>query len=134
MATAYVDKDYYDTEYIGMFVDEAEFPRFEARARDVINQLTQKRITISGGLSAFTEDVQESIKKATCAQIEYYALYGIDVASAGMSGDSFTVGKVSVSGGGKMVGRTSMISPQTIMSLEQTGLMSNVVQSLRGGA
>ncbi|MHB1152093.1 MAG: head-tail connector protein [Eubacteriales bacterium] len=121
---AYVDKTYYDNDYIGIGTETADFPRYEARAREIIDQITRNRI-VENGLASYSASVQTAIKKAVCAQIDYYVLNGIDAASSGLSAESFTVGKVSVSGA-KVSGKISMVSPQAIAFLEPTGLMSNV--------
>lgn len=125
----YVDKTYYDNTYIGAAVDTTDFPRYEKRAEDVINQLTRNRI-LHAGVSAFSDAMQECIKNAVCAQIEHYVYNGIDAANSGISAESFTVGKVSVSGS-KNAGKQSMVSPQAIAFLEQTGLMSNAADVIR---
>ena len=121
---AYVDKTYYDNTYIGIGTETADFPRYEARACDIIDQITRNRI-VEKGLASYSAGVQTAIKKAVCAQIDYYVINGIDAASSGLSAESFTVGKVSVSGN-KSAGKQSMISPQAVAFLESTGLMSNV--------
>ncbi len=123
---AYVDKTYYDNTYIGIGTETADFARFEARACDIIDQITRNRI-VEKGLSSYSAGVQTAIKKAVCAQIDYYVINGIDAASSGLSADSFTVGRVSVhASSGISSGKRSMISPQAVAFLEPTGLMSNV--------
>ena len=126
---AYVDKTYYDNDYIGIGTETADFPRYEARACDIIDQITRNRI-VENGLASYSASVQVAIKKAVCAQIDYYVINGMDAASSGLSAESFTVGKVSVSGS-KSAGKTSMISPQAVAFLESTGLMSNAAYMFR---
>lgn len=125
----YVDRTYYYDTYYGAAVDTADFPRYEKRAEEVINRLTRNRIADTG-IASYTAAEQETIKNAVCAQIEYYAYNGIDAASSGAISESFTVGKVSVSGG-RPAGKSSMISPQAVAFLEPTGLMSNVAEVSR---
>lgn len=127
---AAVTYDYYANTYMGdPSVTEADFPRYEARAEDAINALIRYR--------AVPPQWQELYKKAICAQIDYYGQYGIEMASSGMMENSFTVGKVSVSGGGRdsraVSGGGTMISPQALSYLEQTGLMSPTVPVCGGG-
>ena len=102
-------------------VTEAAFPRLEARAEDAVNALIRFR--------AVPAQWEKQYQKAICAQVEYYAIYGIEVASAGLMENSFTVGKVSVTGGGasSRSGKASMISPQAVAYLEQTGLLNPAV-------
>lgn len=119
---AVVDYEYYTSTYIGdPAVTEAAFPRLEARAEDAVNALIRFR--------AVPAQFETLYQKAICAQIDYYAIYGIEAASAGLMENSFTVGKVSVTGGGASArsGGASMISPQAVAYLEQTGLMNPAV-------
>ena len=109
-------------------VTEAAFQRLEARAEDAVNALIRFR--------AVPAQFEALYQKAICAQIDYYAIYGIEAASAGLMENSFTVGKVSVAGGGASArsGGASMISSQAVAYLEHTGLMnpSVPVPGLRG--
>ena len=119
---AVVDYEYYTSTYIGdPAVAEAAFPRLEARAEDAVNALIRFR--------AVPAQWEKQYQKAICAQVEYYAIYGIEAASAGLMENSFTVGKVSVTGGGASArsGGASIISPQAVAYLEQTGLLNPTV-------
>ena len=119
---AVVDYEYYTSIYIGdPAVTETDFPRLEARAEDAVNALIRFR--------AVPAQWEKQYQKAICAQVEYYAIYGIEAASAGLMENSFTVGKVSVTGGGATArsGGASMISPQAVAYLEQTGLLNPAV-------
>ena len=119
---AVVDYEYYTSTYIGdPAVTEAAFPRLEARAEDAVNALIRFR--------AVPAQWEKQYQKAICAQIDYYAIYGIEAASAGLMENSFTVGKVSVTGGGAAArsGGASMVSPQAVAYLEQTGLLNPAV-------
>ena len=119
---AVVDYEYYTSTYIGdPAVTEADFHRMEARAEDIINQLIRYKEVPTMW--------QDAYKSAICAQIDYYAIYGIEAASAGLMENSFTVGKVSVTGGGAAArsGGASMIAPQAVAYLEQTGLLNPAV-------
>ena len=119
---AVVDYEYYTCTYIGdPAVTETDFPRLEARAEDAVNALIRFR--------AVPAQFEAQYQKAICAQIDYFSIYGIEAASAGLMENSFTVGKVSVTGGGATArsGGASMISPQAVAYLEQTGLLNPVV-------
>ena len=119
---AVVDYEYYTSTYIGdPAVTEAAFPRLEARAEDAVNALIRFR--------AVPAQWEKQYQKAICAQVDYYAIYGIEAASAGLMESSFSVGKVSVTGGGASArsGGASMISPQAVAYLEQTGLLNPAV-------
>lgn len=131
---AYVDSTYYTDIYIGVSVDPSDFPRYEARAEEIIDLLVRGRIA-SGEIASYPPDVQDKIRKAICAQIEYYVYNGIDVAATGVQTSGFTVGKVSVSKGSSASasvrsGAASMISPQAEALLAQTGLTNPAVGSV----
>ena len=119
---AAVTYEYYTGTYIGdPAVTEADFPRMEARAEDLINQLIRYQTV--------PEMWQTAYQNAICAQIDYYSIYGIDLAAGGIASADFTVGKVSVSGpsGGGMTGAAYMVAPAARAYLEQTGLMNPTV-------
>lgn len=118
---AAVDYEYYTSTYIGdPSVTEADFPRMEARAEDIINQLIRYQTV--------PDMWQTAYQNAICAQIDYYAIYGIDLAAGGIASAGFTVGKVSVSGpsgnASGMTGAASMVAPAARAYLEQTGLLN----------
>ena len=119
---AAVSYEFFKATYVGdTAVTETDFPRLEARAEDAVNALIRFR--------AVPAQWEKQYQKAICAQVEYYAIYGIEAASAGLMENSFTVGKVSVTGGGATArsGGASMISPQAVAYLEQTGLLNPAV-------
>ena len=120
--SANVDFEYYSTVYMGQEADEASFPALCARAGDVIGAMTRWKDPET--LAAFQLTLY---KKAVCAQVDYFAVNGLD-SVAGGTDKGFTVGKVSVNNGtsssatkaGAMAGN---ISPMAIMYLEQSGLL-----------
>lgn len=121
-----VTYDYYTDTFLGEEIDENSFPRYEAKAERLINQVTR-------GMASsprLPSTLQEAVKDAICAQIEYYVLYGLDIAVAGRQGGGFTVGKVSVqaaSNGNAQAGAASMVAPAALAYLEQTGLLNPAV-------
>jgi hypothetical protein len=76
----YITQTDYDDLYKGAAIAEADFDRIALRASDEIDKLTFGRIR-SAGLDSYDDDVQESIKLATCAVAE--ALAQIDTATDG---------------------------------------------------
>ena len=119
---AAVSYEFFKAVYVGdPSVTETDFPRLEARAEDAVNALIRFR--------AVPAQFEALYQKAICAQIDYFAIYGIEAASAGLMENSFTVGKVSVTGGGAAArsGGASMIAPQAVAYLEQTGLLNPAV-------
>lgn len=120
----YADYEFYRTEYVGGPITCDSFRRFSARAEDAINALTRYRID----MAKLPPHAQDLVKRAVCAQVEYYNEYGIETALAGREDSGgFTVGRVSVTGGKKEGGSASMVCPQATMLLEQTGLLSPAV-------
>ena len=119
---AAVSYEFFKATYVGdPAVTETDFPRLEARAEDAVNALIRFR--------AVPAQWEKQYQKAICAQIDYYSVYGIEAASAGLMENSFTVGKVSVTGSGASArsGSASMISPQAVAYLEQAGLLNPAV-------
>lgn len=131
----YVDADYYLNAYYGDPVQPAsDFAKYEARAEDVIDAATFYRVQRQG-LASFAEPIQTLIKKAVCAQINYFVEEGISTAISGQSGEGFTVGKVSVHGKNGVQGSSasSIVCPAAIMLLEQTGLLNPAVPVFDNG-
>lgn len=123
---AIVNYAYYATVYMGQEADECGFNALEARAEDVICSMTRWQLT-EETIASLPPSIQTMAKKAICAQVDYFAINGLDSA-AGNDGRGFTVGKVSITGksGGEVVRKGAMagsVSPLALMYLEQTGLM-----------
>lgn len=122
---AIVNYQYYAQTFFGETIAESDFERYEARAQDAILLMCKNRVT-EDNFSELSSSLQEAVKKAICAQCEYFSLYGLDVANTGVNNGGFTVGKVRVDGGsGKASGMSkTFISPLAISYLEQTGLLN----------
>lgn len=125
---ALVTLEYYQDTFLGEPVAADEFPRYELRAEELILSLIRMNETKAATL---TGDTLTAVKKAICAQIEYFQEYGIGVAVYGKeAGGGFTVGKVSVNNGSSTAaasGARSMIAPAVYVYLEQTGLLNPAV-------
>lgn len=120
-----VSYEYYTSTYLGESVSQADFPRYDLRAESVIRNITKGQ---TDGFDTMPDSMQEAVQNAICAQIEYFSIYGTDVAITGRQGGSFTVGKVSVSNGAEVkTGASSMVCPLAIAYLEQTGLLNPAV-------
>lgn len=126
---AIVNYAYYAETYMGETVAESDFPRLEARAERVVSQITHGRAANYAALPAV---MQEAVKTGICAQIEYYAVMGEDVAITGEMSNGWTVGKVHVNGSARAsaTGAASMVCPAAIAALEQTGLLNGQVPTL----
>ena len=129
---AYADYSFYTDEYIGNAVAETEWPLYSARASQLVDMLTRYQVQ-KQGLDSFPAFVQAQVKLAVCAQADYFAYMGIDLATTGRAGTGFTVGNVSVSYSGKTVqsayGASISVAPAALGFLEQTGLLSREVNA-----
>ena len=78
------------------------------------------------GLDKFSEHVQLLVKKACCAQIEYYQVEGIDLDVTGntLSGQSASIGGFSYSGATTSTSKqANRVAPSCLSYLEGTGLL-----------
>lgn len=125
---AIVTMTWYLDTYYGETIAAADFPRYDARAEDMILGLIRK--TEAQALQ-LPEGTLTQVKKAIGAQIEYLYEYGLSVSVSGReAGGGFTVGKVSVNEGSSAAaasGSRSMIAPAVCVYLEQTGLLNPAV-------
>ena len=129
--SAIVDYEYYSTVYMGSEADEASFPALCARAEDVIGAMVRWQDP-----AAFTPFQLALYKKAVCAQVDFFAVNGLD-SVAGGTDKGFTVGKVSISGksGSDLARKGSMadsLSNLVLMYLEQSGLLNPAVPVVGG--
>ena len=127
---AIVDYPFYTTVYMGSEADLASFPALRARAEDIVGAMTRWAVNDTN-ISALPAHVQTLYKKAICAQVDFFAVNGLDsvTLSAGVD-NGFTVGKVTVHGRSGVSATGSMsgnIAPLAQMYLEQTGLMNPAV-------
>ena len=129
---AYITYQQYIDYYGTCPLTEQEFPVYADLASDTIDNATQYRIVQGGGISALPVLVQTLVQKAAAAQVLYFIQVGLETVLTGQAGQSFTVGKVSVNGGGlanqanKKAG-VLMICPLALSYLEQTKLMERRV-------
>lgn len=126
-----VDFVYYSTVYMGKEADETSFPALCACAEDVVNALVRWQDP-----STFSPFQMTLYKKAICAQVDFFAVNGLD-SVAGSDGRGFTVGKVSVNGVQAQSGASSgamahSMSNLVIMYLEQSGLLNPAVPIVGG--
>lgn len=130
---AIVTYAFYVQQYLGEPVAEDDFPRMEAKAERLINQLTHGRSSLFGDLPVFQQD---AVKDAICAQIEYYSLMGTEISINGdtTGGNGWTVGKVHINSRANNAqaksAAESMLCSAAIAALEQTGLMNPQVPTI----
>lgn len=120
----YVDREYYVGTFKGEPVDDADFPSLCMRAEELIEEMTRYRVTPVTVL-AMPEAVQERVKMAVCAQIEYLDANGgadmdngADLQSAGLGKFNYT--KASGANGST---EQSIYAPRTLRILAPTGLL-----------
>lgn len=120
---SYVDETYYSDTFHGEPVDPADFPSLCERAGELIEELTLYRLTPVTFL-AMPETVQNLVKKAVCAQIEYLDANGGADLDNGSGIQSATLGKFSYAGSAGANGSTeqSRFSPRAERILWPTGL------------
>ncbi len=120
---SYVDETYYIDTFHGEPVDPADFPSLCERAGELIEELTLYRLTPVTFL-AMPEAVQNLVKKAVCAQIEYLDANGGSDLDNEAGIQSATLGKFSYSGSAGVNGGTeqSRFSPRAERILWPTGL------------
>ena len=66
----YVDEAYYNDTFHGEPVNTTDFPSLCLRAEEIVEEMTRYRLTPTSYLT-MPGDMQERVKKAVCAQIEY---------------------------------------------------------------
>lgn len=117
--TQLVDEQFYKEEYVGVTLPDGVFNRYEKRAEDKINEYTADYF-IDHNLSDLPFDSDRlQVKKAICAQIEYFNdLKGTtELASQKGQVKSATIGKFNYS--------KSAISPQN------KSISTNSIEAIR---
>ena len=119
----YVDEAYYNDTFRGEPVDNADFPSLCERAGELIEELTLYRLT-PDTFQTMSESVQDIVKKAVCAQIEYLDANGGSDLDNGAEIQSATLGKFNYSRSAGANGSTeqSRFSPRAERILWPTGL------------
>lgn len=120
----YVDSKYYLDTFKGEPVDDADFPSLCMRAGEIIEEMAMYRVT-PVTILAMPEGVQERVKMAVCAQIEYLDANGgadmdngADLQSAGLGKFNYT--KASGANGST---EQSIYAPRAVRILTPTGLL-----------
>lgn len=128
---AYITYDQYAEIYGDPPIEVQDFPMYAELASDLVDSVTRYRIVQGGGFSALPPFLQKQVQKAAAAQILYFTQIGLDTVLTGQTGQAFTVGKVSVSGGALSNANAKagslMVSPMAVAMLEQTPLMERGV-------
>lgn len=116
---------YYTDTYLGVGVSETDFPRIEMRAEEAIDNLTRGALE---HITDMSENVQTLVKKAICAQVEYYGAYSTEIGFKAEN-EGFTVGKVTIAGSADSgnIGNKMFYSPRAVGFLERAGLLGRNV-------
>lgn len=120
-----VTYSYFKDSYLGLGVVEDEFLRIEQRAEEAVATLTRGA---TESFDSMPSDIQELVKKAICAQCEYYGMYSTEIGFKAEE-EGFTVGKVTVQGNANNGegGSKMFYSPRAISFLERAGLIGRDV-------
>lgn len=120
----YIDKDYYTDTYKGETVSDTDFDKFNVRAQDIVDSLTGYQIP-KIGFENFSDSVQELIKKAVCAQIEYFQVEGLEanITGLGQSSGSVSISDFSYSGQASSSRQSGRAAPSCLMYLQGTNLL-----------
>lgn len=122
----YVTQDYYNSAYQGESVETTDFPSLLQRASEIVEEMTMYRLT-SVTFAAMPAALQEKVKMAVCAQIEYLDANGgsdmdngVDMQSAALG--KFSYSKASGAGSNSSSGQ-SVYAPRARRILMPTGLL-----------
>lgn len=121
---SYITEQYYKSTFRGESVADTDFPSLRMRAEEIIEEMTMYRVSASS-FPTFSVDVQERIKKAVCAQIEYLDANGGGDMDNGADLQSASLGKFNYtkSAGANGSTKQSIYSPRAQRLLLPTGLM-----------
>lgn len=121
---SYVTLDYYTHTFKGEPVSDADFPSLCQRAEELVEEMTMYRLTPLT-FPAMSEDVQELVKRAVCAQIEYLDANGGSDLDNGVGLQSAGLGKFSytVAAGSSGSTEQTVYAPRARRILLPTGLL-----------
>ena len=121
----YVTQEYYSDTFLGESVDDTDFPGLLERASEIVEEMTMYRLTPVTFL-AMSQDIQERVRKAVCAQIEYLNANGGSEMDNGADVQSASLGKFSytkTSAGSNDSSAQSIYAPRAQRILMPTGLL-----------
>lgn len=120
----YVDKEYYESIFEGEPVDDTDFSPLCERAEGIIEEITRYRLNPVTFL-VMNESVQERVKNAVCAQIEYLDANGGADMDNGTDLQSAGIGKFNYTKASGVNGSTeqTVYAPRAVRILAPTGLL-----------
>ena len=120
---SYITQAYYEVDFQGEPVADTDFHSLLLRAEEIIEEMTLYRLNNITFL-AMPEEVQERVKKAVCAQIEYLDANGGSDMDNGDAYQSASLGKFSYSRTSGTSGTQSIYAPRAMRYLIPTGLLA----------
>jgi hypothetical protein len=124
----YVDYTYYTDDFKGVSVTQGEFDRLVRRASDKIDSLTSY-VLHRVEFTQLAQLIQENVKKATAAQVEYLVTQGGELAVHGDEPSSVSISNFSYSTESEGHGPRT-VSPIVLEYLRPTGLLYRGVSAL----
>ncbi len=118
----YITYDYYNNEFSGETVDEADFPELLSRASEIVEEMCMYRISETN-LQKYSPDTQNRVKKAICAQIEYLDSNGGSDIDMGNDLQSAGLGKFNYTKAYPNGSSQSLYAPRALRYLTPTGLL-----------
>lgn len=120
----YIDDEYYKNVFRGEPVDSADFPSLLDRAAELVEEMCMYRISDTR-MDTYGTDIQNRIRKAICAQIEYMDANGGSDMDNGTDLQSAGLGKFSYTKAAGISGSTeqSVYAPRALRILAPTGLL-----------
>lgn len=91
---AYIDYDYYTNTFKGTPISEEQFGSLAERSSDLID-IETSYVLKGVAFTQFAQLIQDNVKKATAAQVEYMFINGGETAVHGGSPSSVNIGNFS---------------------------------------
>lgn len=119
----YITYDYYNNDFSGESVDEADFPGLLSRASEIVEEMCMYRVS-EMNLQNYSPKIQSRVKKAVCAQIEYLDANGGSDLDMGNDFQSAGLGKFNYTKASSVDGSSqSLYAPRALRYLIPTGLL-----------
>ena len=121
----YVTREYYNDKFKGESVDETDFPGLLERASEIVEEMTMYRLN-PVNFANMQEDLQDKVRMAVCAQIEYLEANGGSEVDNSQGLQSASLGKFSYTSAGSNAGTASgqtVYAPRAQRILMPTGLL-----------
>jgi hypothetical protein len=115
----YIDYTYYVDTFKGTSISSEQFDLLVERASDLIDQITSYNLQ-GVDLTQQHQLIQNNVKKATAAQVEYMVTQGGELSIHGGSPASVSIGKFSYQASSE---QQPIISPAALNYLRPTGLL-----------